>query len=121
MSSDSAMNATCSKDDAFEEQASVPLLQQFPSVRSSDGQIVPVIGEEDQTLTAQTLEESKKVWKIVGPTTVFRMASYSMVVVSQAFAGHIGDLELAAISIGYNVIMGLDFGFLVCLFFFAKN
>ena len=37
MSSDSAMNATCSKDDAFEEQASVPLLQQFPSVRSSDG------------------------------------------------------------------------------------
>ncbi|CAH2042803.1 unnamed protein product [Thlaspi arvense] len=34
-----------------------------------------------------------------------RLTSYSMVVVTQAFAGHLGDVELAAISIAYNLLI----------------
>ncbi|XP_054825375.1 protein DETOXIFICATION 27-like [Prosopis cineraria] len=110
------MSSTSSRDDTFEQEAKLPLLRHTPSA-SCDTQIVQAVDEEDhlphESLTSQTLHESKKLWKIVGPTIVFRMASYSMIVVSQAYAGHIGDLELAAISIGYNVIMGLDFGLLL--------
>jgi MATE family multidrug resistance protein len=40
-----------------------------------------------------------------------------MLVITQAFAGHdLGDLDLAAISIAYNVVVGLVFGLLVHLF-----
>nr|XP_023901325.1 protein DETOXIFICATION 27-like [Quercus suber] len=41
------------------------------------------------------------------------MASYSMFVITQASAGHLGNLELAGISIATNVIIGFDFGLLL--------
>ncbi|KAM0021871.1 putative multi antimicrobial extrusion protein [Helianthus debilis subsp. tardiflorus] len=59
------------------------------------------------------LIESKKLWHIVGPAIFSRIASYSMFVITQAFAGHLGDLELAAISIATSVIVGFDFGLLL--------
>ncbi|KAM3360535.1 hypothetical protein P3S68_020247 [Capsicum galapagoense] len=55
---------------------------------------------------------SKKLWNIVGPAIFSRIASYSMFVITQAFAGHLGELELAAMSIASNVILGFDFGLL---------
>ncbi|KAG8057068.1 hypothetical protein GUJ93_ZPchr0002g23691 [Zizania palustris] len=58
-------------------------------------------------------EESKKLWEIVGPAIFLQLVLYSFSTVSQAFAGHIGDLELAAFSIAVNVISGLNFGFLL--------
>jgi Na+-driven multidrug efflux pump len=61
--------------------------------------------------------ESKKLWHIVGPAIFSRLASYSMLIITQAFAGHLGDLELAAISIANNVIVGFDLGLLVLLDF----
>ncbi|KAF7809347.1 protein DETOXIFICATION 27-like [Senna tora] len=57
--------------------------------------------------------ESKKLWHIVGPAILSRVASYSMLVITQAFAGHLGDLELAAISIANNIIIGFCFGLLL--------
>lgn len=65
------------------------------------------------TLVRRSWIESKKLWHIVGPAIFSRVASYSMLVITQAFAGHLGDLELAAISIANNVIVGFDFGLLV--------
>ncbi|XP_068316759.1 protein DETOXIFICATION 27-like [Pyrus communis] len=65
------------------------------------------------TLVSRSLIESKKLWHIVGPAIFSRVASYSMLVITQAFAGHLGDLELAAISIANNVIVGFDFGLLL--------
>ncbi|XP_059457890.1 protein DETOXIFICATION 27-like isoform X2 [Corylus avellana] len=59
--------------------------------------------------------ESKKLWHIVGPAIFFRATNYSMIVITQIFAGHLGDLELAAISLAYNVIIGFDFGLLLGL------
>ncbi|KAG8057069.1 hypothetical protein GUJ93_ZPchr0002g24568 [Zizania palustris] len=65
------------------------------------------------TLAREAWEESKKLWEIVGPAIFQRLVMYSFSIVSQAFAGHIDDLELAAFSIANNVISGLNFGFLV--------
>ncbi len=69
--------------------------------------------DDDQRLGRRVWIESKKLWHIVGPAIFSRVASYSMLVITQAFAGHLGELELAAISIANNVIVGFDFGLLV--------
>lgn len=69
--------------------------------------------DQDQSLTKRVWIESKKLWQIVGPAIFSRLTSYSMLVITQAFAGHLGDLELAAISIANNVIVGFDFGLLL--------
>lgn len=71
--------------------------------------------EEEQDLTRKVWIESKKLWHIVGPAIFSRIASYMMLVITQSFAGHLGDLELAAISIANNVVVGFDFGLLVRL------
>lgn len=57
--------------------------------------------------------ESKKLWRIVGPAIFSRIVTYSILVISQAFAGHLNDLDLAAFSIAINVVMGFDVGLLV--------
>ncbi|KAF8654377.1 hypothetical protein HU200_061558 [Digitaria exilis] len=56
--------------------------------------------------------ESRKLWRIVGPAIFQRIALYGINVVSQAFIGHLGDLELAAFSIAATVVAGFNFGFL---------
>ncbi|CAN1288543.1 Protein DETOXIFICATION 27 [Linum perenne] len=70
------------------------------------------VGGENQ-LAKKTWVETKKLWNIVGPAIFSRVTSYSMLVITQAFAGHLGDLELAGISIANNVIVGFDFGLLL--------
>ncbi|PSS30126.1 Protein DETOXIFICATION like [Actinidia chinensis var. chinensis] len=92
------------------DDAKVPLLDYSSStVRSKyEG------GDEEKLgLTWRVWIESKKLWHIVGPSMVSRIASYSMFVISQAFAGHIGDHELAAVSIASTVVLGLNFGLLL--------
>ncbi|GAV62766.1 MatE domain-containing protein [Cephalotus follicularis] len=69
--------------------------------------------DDNQGLTRRVWIESKKLWQIVGPAIFSRLASFSMIVITQAFAGHLGDLELAAFSIANNVIVGLDIGLLL--------
>ena len=87
----------------MEKDSKVPLLQDYSLSE----------GEEERNLGRRVWVESKKLWHIVGPAIFSRIASYSMLVITQAFAGHLGDLELAAISISNNVIVGFDFGLLV--------
>lgn len=90
--------------------ASVPLLAEWPAGKEKEeGRVrrrLPALARE-------AWEESKKLWEIVGPAVFLRLVLYSFNIISQAFAGHIGDLELAAFSIANNVITGLNFGFLV--------
>ncbi|KNA09774.1 hypothetical protein SOVF_150470 [Spinacia oleracea] len=68
---------------------------------------------EDELLSKRVWVESKKLWHIVGPTIVTRIAAYTLFIIAQSFAGHIGDIELAAVSLGSNVILGLTCGLLV--------
>ncbi|XP_057448538.1 protein DETOXIFICATION 27-like [Lotus japonicus] len=81
-----------------------PLLEVHP---------LPDAAEQEQDLKRKIWVESKKLWHIAGPAIFSRIASYSMLVITQAFAGHLGDLELAAISIANNVVVGFDFGLLL--------
>ncbi|KAJ4714516.1 Protein DETOXIFICATION [Melia azedarach] len=85
------------------EEANVPLLK--------DSSLT--VKSKDENLAKRTWIESKKLWYIVGPAIFSRLASYSMLVITQAFAGHLGDLELAAISISNNVIIGFVLGLLL--------
>ncbi|KAK9284396.1 hypothetical protein L1049_023567 [Liquidambar formosana] len=91
-------------------ESKVPLLEDLASTvdRSNDGE-----DDQHQDLARRVWIESEKLWHIVGPAIFSRVASYSMLVITQAFAGHLGDLELAAISISNNVVVGFDFGLLL--------
>lgn len=92
------------------EDQKVPLLESSKELHSVyDSQEE----EEDTRLVQKVWIESKKLWHIVGPSIISRISSYSMLVITQAFAGHLGDLELAAISIANNVIVGFDFGLML--------
>ncbi|CAN7068764.1 unnamed protein product [Brassica rapa subsp. trilocularis] len=79
------------------EKAKIPLLRD-PNEAGEDGDI---------------LVETKKLWRIVGPAIFTRITTYLILVITQAFAGHLGELELAAISIVNNVIIGFNFGLLL--------
>ncbi|KAF6166815.1 hypothetical protein GIB67_005691 [Kingdonia uniflora] len=87
----------------------VPLLEENKS-----SLIVRENRDQDQEdFVTSVLVESKKLWHIVGPAIFSRIASFSMNVITQSFAGHIGDLEMASISIANGVIVGFNFGLLL--------
>jgi hypothetical protein len=67
----------------------------------------------DKMMMIRVWIESKKLWHMVGPAIFSRLASYSMLIITQAFAGYLGDLEFAATSIANNVVVGFNFGLLV--------
>ncbi|KAH9664443.1 protein DETOXIFICATION 27 [Citrus sinensis] len=99
------------------EGTNVPLLQDSASTNvpllQDSASTAPSPDDSAGTLTRRFWIESKKLWHIVGPTIFSRMASYSMFVITQAFAGHLGDLELAAISIANTVVVAFNFGLLL--------
>ncbi|XP_039779585.1 protein DETOXIFICATION 27-like isoform X3 [Panicum virgatum] len=64
-------------------------------------------------LCSSVWAESRKLWVIVGPAIFSRIATYSMNVITQAFAGHLGDLELAAVSFANTVIVGFNYGLML--------
>ncbi|TQD77930.1 hypothetical protein C1H46_036532 [Malus baccata] len=70
-------------------------------------------GEEKVGFVKQYGIESKKLWKIAGPAIFTSLCQYSLGALTQTFAGFVGDLELAAVSIENSVIAGLAFGVMV--------
>ncbi|XP_026416135.1 protein DETOXIFICATION 27-like [Papaver somniferum] len=54
--------------------------------------------------------ESKKLWHTAGPGIFNRISAFSITVSTQAFAGHLGNLELASVAISINVFFGFSFG-----------
>ncbi|KAL0911923.1 hypothetical protein M5K25_017861 [Dendrobium thyrsiflorum] len=71
--------------------------------------------EEEWKLRKRVWMESKKLWRVAGPAIFSRVVTYSMNVITQAFAGHLGDLELASMSIASNVVVGFSFGLLIVI------
>ncbi|KAF7140588.1 hypothetical protein RHSIM_Rhsim06G0075800 [Rhododendron simsii] len=67
-------------------------------------------GAEETGLKRRLWVETKKLWHLVGPTILSRICAATFAVVTQAFAGHLGDVELASISIVNTVILGFSFG-----------
>ncbi|KAL8058935.1 hypothetical protein ABFS82_03G053500 [Erythranthe guttata] len=54
--------------------------------------------------------ESKTLWKLSGPAIFTYICQYSLGALTQTFAGQVGELELAAVSVENSVIAGLVFG-----------
>ncbi|KAI4388410.1 hypothetical protein MLD38_000737 [Melastoma candidum] len=54
--------------------------------------------------------ESKKLWHLAGPAIFTALSQYSLGALTQTFAGLVGELELAAVSVENSVIAGLAFG-----------
>ncbi|KAL6176858.1 hypothetical protein ACLB2K_053490 [Fragaria x ananassa] len=69
--------------------------------------------QEDAYLIERTWLESKKLWQVAAPSIFSRLAMFSVTVVTQSFAGHLSDLDLAAISIATTVIIAITFGFML--------
>ncbi|CAA7027190.1 unnamed protein product [Microthlaspi erraticum] len=84
------------------EKARIPLLRDQNAAE-----------EEDGGIKSQIWMETKKLWRIVGPAIFTRVSTYLIFLITQAFAGHLGELELAAISIINNVILGFNLGLLL--------
>ena len=59
------------------------------------------------------LVESKKLWFLAGPAIFTSVCQYSLGAVTQVFAGHVGTIELAAVSVENSVVAGFSFGLLV--------
>ncbi|XP_058184938.1 protein DETOXIFICATION 27-like isoform X2 [Rhododendron vialii] len=93
------------------EEAKQPLLDYSSAlIRSKYGDRND---DHDLDLAQRVWIESKMLWHIVGPSMLSRLTTYSMFVITQAFAGHLGDHELAAVSIASNVVVGFNFGLLL--------
>ncbi|XP_044478405.1 protein DETOXIFICATION 27-like [Mangifera indica] len=69
--------------------------------------------QDNEKLSIRVWIESKKLWRIVGPAIFSRISAFTMNIISQAFAGHLGEVELAALSIANTVIVGFNFGLLL--------
>lgn len=61
------------------------------------------------------VEESKKTWQIAAPAILTAVAQFSIELVTAAFVGHLGTVELAAVSIVQNVLEGFVYGIMVSL------
>ncbi|CAO2194806.1 unnamed protein product [Urochloa humidicola] len=57
--------------------------------------------------------ESKNLWRVAGPVILASVFQFLIAFVTAAFVGHIGQVELAAVSIVNGVIEGLAFGLLL--------
>ncbi|KAL9256859.1 DETOXIFICATION 31-like protein [Drosera capensis] len=54
--------------------------------------------------------ESRKLWYLAGPALFTSLSQYSLGAITQTFAGHLGTIELAAVSVENSVIAGFTFG-----------
>ncbi|GMH23208.1 hypothetical protein Nepgr_025051 [Nepenthes gracilis] len=70
------------------------------------------VGEEEKpkTVVEEGKYESKKLWVIAGPAIFTAICQYSLGALTQTFAGLVGEIELAAVSVENSVIAGLAFG-----------
>ncbi|XP_043699202.1 protein DETOXIFICATION 20-like [Telopea speciosissima] len=66
--------------------------------------------EEQNQLYSRLWIESKQLWIVAGPAILTRLSMYGTFIIAQAFIGHIGDTELAGLSIVYHVLVRFSIG-----------
>ncbi|KAK4401577.1 protein DETOXIFICATION 33 [Sesamum angolense] len=66
-----------------------------------------------KSIGARTWDESKKMWEIAAPAILTALAQFSIGFVTIAFVGHLGEVELAAVSVVQNVLEGFVFGIML--------
>ncbi|XAR59517.1 hypothetical protein NMG60_11015375 [Bertholletia excelsa] len=55
-------------------------------------------------------DESKAMWQIAAPAMLMAVTQFSIGFVTSAFVGHLGEVELAAVSVVQNVVEGFVYG-----------
>ncbi|KAB5512463.1 hypothetical protein DKX38_029491 [Salix brachista] len=73
--------------------------------------IQPINGARD--FFREFLRESKKLWFLAAPAIFTSVCQYSLGAITQVFSGHVGTLELAAVSVENSVIAGFSFGLML--------
>ncbi|XP_016456358.2 protein DETOXIFICATION 31-like [Nicotiana tabacum] len=89
----------------------VPQITAQTSASSFVADIPPITGIQD--FFREFFVESKKLWYLAGPAIFTSLCRYSLGAVTQTFAGHLGTLELAAVSVENSVIAGFSFGIML--------
>ncbi|OIT07171.1 PREDICTED: protein DETOXIFICATION 33-like [Nicotiana attenuata] len=68
-----------------------------------------------KNITKKWWAEFKKVWHIAGPAIITSVSVFSMDLVTAAFVGQLGNIELAAVSEVQNVLIGFVHGIMLGL------
>ncbi|KAK7295106.1 hypothetical protein RJT34_18010 [Clitoria ternatea] len=71
----------------------------------------PINGFQDAKVVFSV--ESMKLWSIAGPIAFNILCNYAVNSFTNIFVGHLGDLELSAVSVSLSVISNFSFGFLL--------
>nr|CAB3453647.1 unnamed protein product [Digitaria exilis] len=93
--------------------AAAPLLSKLPLPERRDGDGGGGKIQARRLLAKEVWEESKKLGEVVGPAVFMNLVFSTMNIVSQSFAGHISDLDLAAFAMANTVIDGFNFAMLL--------
>ncbi|KAI8528197.1 hypothetical protein RHMOL_Rhmol12G0131800 [Rhododendron molle] len=88
-----------------------PSTSSFSSFTADPDDITPVAGVGD--FFKKFGVESRKLWYLAGPAIFTSICQYSLGAITQVFAGQVGTIELAAVSVENSVIAGFSFGLLL--------
>ncbi|XP_050225045.1 protein DETOXIFICATION 24-like isoform X2 [Mercurialis annua] len=67
----------------------------------------------NEGLKCRIWEENKKIWRVGFPAMLARTTQYGMLVVTQAFIGHIGKVDLAGYALIQIIAIGIAIGILL--------
>ncbi|KAI4328173.1 hypothetical protein L6164_020551 [Bauhinia variegata] len=101
-----------------DQQQRQPLLSptEAPHGYRQDGAVFSIQVEDIPPITSvrdfcrEFLIETKKLWYLAGPAIFTSLSQYSLGAITQLLAGHVGTMELAAVSVENSVIAGFCFG-----------
>ncbi|XP_019176647.1 PREDICTED: protein DETOXIFICATION 29-like [Ipomoea nil] len=84
----------------------------FTSSFNADSEdIQPINGVRD--FFREFCSESKKLWFLSAPAIFTSLCQYTIEAITQVFAGHLGTIELAGVSVANSVINGFSFGIML--------
>lgn len=101
------------------DQATVLLLSPNSSAKheESSSELERILSDGDVALFRRLLPatwiELRLLFRLAAPTVICYMINYLMSMSTQVFAGHLGNLELAASSLGNNGIQTFAYGLLI--------
>ncbi|XP_047322468.1 protein DETOXIFICATION 30-like [Impatiens glandulifera] len=87
------------------------LLVEARSFIAGEDDILPINDFKD--FTKQFYVESVKLWYLAAPAIFTSVCQYSLGATTQLLAGHVGTIQLAAVSVENSVIAGFSFGILM--------
>ncbi|KAI3452682.1 hypothetical protein Pfo_009346 [Paulownia fortunei] len=89
------------------EETSALLVPKLDHI-DEDHDVQPINGITD--FAREFFIESKKLWYLAGPAIFTSFCQYGLMTITQIFAGHLGTIQLAAVSMENSIISGFPYG-----------